>query len=709
MASTRQLQIYEDPPFVAPPYAGLEDAHLLLDPSMPTSDGRSPLKLGQAKTIPPNAAFGDLKHISLPPPQRAACTTDSPIKPPQAAFCYAVPLAMTDSSMLGALPALPSFDQENHLHLHHSDNYAQFPDVADGYKSPKAKRATINAEAPKARKPKPAALQASSPPNLPAPHEFPPLEDNGKKPPFSYAQLIGMAILRAPDRRRTLAQIYKWIADSFSFYRLSETPTGWQNSIRHNLSISDAFTKQERRKDDPGKGCYWIIVPGKEAKFLKQKTSRRSQSTGGPAMKTFSQPLNESSPNVWSMPANVEHKSAGKVSLAPQQPSSDATIPASDAIASEDLQEEDNNNEKMPPPPSHYPLSSPSPEIGSSPPLAPAINFRDGSPLMSSDPLLPTTETRSKKRNAAAMDDSGYFSSLESSIARRLGTAKAPAHLEAGQSRLKRGRAEEEIARIRSSSHEISPCKNWSSMKQPTPQLLSSSPFRELDNSIFLAPLTPSLTFKMPAKPPKSVSPNTNLRNHRDQIKALVGSPMRDTTSLYGDVAFSPMFNLFDDDHGIYNERLQPAFDIFDDVNKRPHSRGASPSPEKRSACRNRPTRPSKPSSALTDVTGFQLNRRVCASVSQTPYLDSPIRPQKSVPRLQFSEDTHNGLFNDNAENEVFPHLDFLADEDDAQDDFGGLDLLQGFKKIGRNNNPTAKTDKAVRPALGARSHTSRF
>ncbi|KAL9031897.1 MAG: hypothetical protein Q9196_000093 [Gyalolechia fulgens] len=706
MASTRQIHIYEDSPFHVPPYENLEHVHPLLDPSMPASDGRSPLKLGQAKTTPPKATTTHLKHCSLPPPHPTTFATDSPIKQPQAAFCYPPTPALTGTAVFGSLPALPSFDQENHQHLHHTDNYAKFPDLADGYRLPNVKRATTTSEKSRVRKSKLAEFEAPAHPQLPEPHELLPLEDNGKKPPFSYAQLIGMAILRAPDRRLTLAQIYKWISDSFSFYRLSTTPTGWQNSIRHNLSINEAFTKQERRKDNPGKGNYWIIVPGKEAKFLKQKVSRRSQSAGGPAMKTFSQPLNEPSSSVWLLPVNVEQKSVVKAFDIPQQPSSDATIPASDAIAPEDLQQEEGND--MPPPALRYPISSPSPAIASSPPVATAIDIREESPLLTSDPLLPIAEARGKKRNAAAMDDSGYFSSLESSIARRLSTAKSSAVIGAGQPRLKRGRAEEEIARIRSSSHDASPRKGWSLAKQASPRLLSSSPFRELENSVMLAPLTPSLTFMLPAKPPASLSPTTNLQNHRNNIRALFGSPMRDMDALHRDVPPSPMFNLYDDDHGAFNEGSHPGFGVFDDANKTPCSFRGSPSPEKRSICRSRLARPGKINSALTDVTDAQLNRRIFAPVSKVDYPDSPIRSQKAATRLRPDENRHDNHVDYDAENETLFKLDFLAEEDE-QDDLGELDILQGFRKIGRNQNPTPKSKKPVRPALGTRSHTSCF
>jgi len=106
--------------------------------------------------------------------------------------------------------------------------------------------------------------------------DFEAITDDGSKPPYSYAHLIGMAILRSPQKRLTLNQIYTWITTTFEYYRAEAQPqTNWQNSIRHNLSLNKAFIKEERPKDEPGKGHYWKIVPGAEAQFAKGSKGRR--------------------------------------------------------------------------------------------------------------------------------------------------------------------------------------------------------------------------------------------------------------------------------------------------------------------------------------------------------------------------------------------------------------------------------------------------
>lgn len=61
------------------------------------------------------------------------------------------------------------------------------------------------------------------------------------KPPYSYAQLIVQAVASAADRQLTLSGIYSYITKNYPYYRFVDK--GWQNSIRHNLSLNRYFIK----------------------------------------------------------------------------------------------------------------------------------------------------------------------------------------------------------------------------------------------------------------------------------------------------------------------------------------------------------------------------------------------------------------------------------------------------------------------------------
>ncbi|KAL1584359.1 hypothetical protein WHR41_06375 [Cladosporium halotolerans] len=634
-------------------------ANINLNPTTAASDGASPTK-SDSSPLRPMQSNG-LANVKISPPKQPVFT-DSPQKNGSFYHTYHQNAPMPQKALYQHFPNAQPVGKENAFQGGSFGDLTAMPYAEPdfGYKAPMKRtnsEMAPSSERPSSKKQK-QKYEEEEPFDLPDPKEMPAVTDDGAKPSYSYATLIGMAILRAPNRRLTLAQIYKWISDNFVFYRLAES--GWQNSIRHNLSLNKNFIKIERPKDDPGKGNYWAIKPGQERPFLQDKKNPIRRITN-PDCSQYMQALPQefSSSSVYrpstapaighfTLAPNPVKKSESKAIDSAKFPdeseilSSDGTIPASDPALAED----DHELSAMPPPPAPMRSSPPPQEFGSSPPPMASQSSRRGTPPPAPR-FNPSTRSANRRQKSSGMNDSGYWSSIESSVARG-GQHQPTSEADVSRSRIRKGRAEAEIARIRSSSFD-SPTKDRREVR-PTISRLSSSPIRpEAD------PLTPAVAFKRPVKAPMSVSPNTNLRNHRNKIRALLGSPAKTFSPQAEASNWSPAFNLTVDDGSTgftpfvspfkaartpwkpifgntptaddsYINTTSQLFDVFiDGPEEDATSRG---SPEKRSAHRPSFARAATSSGVLADITGSAKSNNISltASASNTisPFLNKP-------------------------------------------------------------------------------------
>ncbi|KAF8631221.1 hypothetical protein AX15_002552 [Amanita polypyramis BW_CC] len=96
-------------------------------------------------------------------------------------------------------------------------------------------------------------LTGGLPINLDSLRDGPP----GTKPFYPYSTLIRYAIKGSPTGKLLLEDIYYAIESRFPYFRTA--PSGWKNSVRHNLSLNPCFEKVPRPLTDRGKGSYWTV------------------------------------------------------------------------------------------------------------------------------------------------------------------------------------------------------------------------------------------------------------------------------------------------------------------------------------------------------------------------------------------------------------------------------------------------------------------
>ena len=91
------------------------------------------------------------------------------------------------------------------------------------------------------------------------------------KPKMSYARLISEALLNSPNGMLILSDIYKSISARHPYYQMNVL--GWQNSIRHNLTLNKSFIKctDGLKKSKDGKySNYWKLSENLSKSVMKK-------------------------------------------------------------------------------------------------------------------------------------------------------------------------------------------------------------------------------------------------------------------------------------------------------------------------------------------------------------------------------------------------------------------------------------------------------
>ncbi|KAG8883395.1 forkhead box C2 (MFH-1, mesenchyme forkhead 1) [Tulasnella sp. 331] len=225
-------------------------------PSYPTANASTPLKpTNQHKTLilPSGASPG--KRVQQNQDQDAAAAT----------------------SLSPVYPFPPSSSPITPYRPHLKPNFAS---AATGHARPR--NAAIPSSSP-ARQPisSPTSMADMSSPTHPGavlPFKLPAGPRLTGKPHYSYAALIGQALMSSPTKRLSLNQIYQWISMAYPFFKRGEA--GWQNSIRHNLSLNGCFVKIKRDDGEKGKGSWWAIREGDEGCFSGGGFVRQGRANG---------------------------------------------------------------------------------------------------------------------------------------------------------------------------------------------------------------------------------------------------------------------------------------------------------------------------------------------------------------------------------------------------------------------------------------------
>ncbi|KAF8665691.1 hypothetical protein AX16_000144 [Volvariella volvacea WC 439] len=162
-------------------------------------------------------------------------------------------------------------------------------------------------------------LTGGLPINLDSLRDGPP----GSKPFYPYSTLIRYAIKGSPNGKLLLEDIYYAIESRFPYFRTA--PSGWKNSVRHNLSLNPCFEKVPRPLTDRGKGSYWTVNENVDPRtgvhrVRKKKTKQPKQGRNSEEVEDFRPEGNFDDPHAQYVPPPMHPEDAGPSRQQPQPP-----------------------------------------------------------------------------------------------------------------------------------------------------------------------------------------------------------------------------------------------------------------------------------------------------------------------------------------------------------------------------------------------------
>ena len=99
------------------------------------------------------------------------------------------------------------------------------------------------------------------------------LGEENDRPPFTYKQLIGQALLTEKCSGLPLMDIYSFISKRYPYFKMKNP--GWQNSIRHNLSLNKWFEMVPDSNEGRRGSCWRIKEGSKFEEVLSRKVGQR--------------------------------------------------------------------------------------------------------------------------------------------------------------------------------------------------------------------------------------------------------------------------------------------------------------------------------------------------------------------------------------------------------------------------------------------------